>query len=38
MITSVLVNVWNHTSFPGYKSRLWDNGVTPEADKKAKKR
>lgn len=21
---SVLVNVWNHTSFPNYKSRLWD--------------
>ncbi|KAL4778753.1 hypothetical protein BJX76DRAFT_362421 [Aspergillus varians] len=21
---SVLVNIWNHTSFPAYKSRLWD--------------
>ncbi|KAJ5239845.1 hypothetical protein N7468_004464 [Penicillium chermesinum] len=21
---SVLVNVWNNTSFPNYKSRLWD--------------
>jgi len=21
---SVLVNMWNHTSFPAYKSRLWD--------------
>lgn len=21
---SVLVNMWNHTSFPNYKSRLWD--------------
>lgn len=21
---SVLVNVWNHTSFPNYKSRLWN--------------
>ncbi|KAJ5287505.1 hypothetical protein N7478_003191, partial [Penicillium angulare] len=23
---SVLVNIWNHTSFPAYKSRLWDMG------------
>ncbi|KAF7121575.1 hypothetical protein CNMCM5793_009045 [Aspergillus hiratsukae] len=21
---SILVNVWNHTSFPAYKSRLWN--------------
>ncbi|OOF89892.1 hypothetical protein ASPCADRAFT_21503, partial [Aspergillus carbonarius ITEM 5010] len=21
---SVLVNMWNHTAFPAYKSRLWD--------------
>ncbi|PLN74601.1 hypothetical protein BDW42DRAFT_198192 [Aspergillus taichungensis] len=21
---SVLVNMWNHTSFPAYKSKLWD--------------
>ncbi|KAL4873389.1 hypothetical protein BDV12DRAFT_159897 [Aspergillus spectabilis] len=21
---SVLVKIWNHTSFPAYKSRLWD--------------
>ncbi|KAI9929176.1 hypothetical protein AWENTII_001125 [Aspergillus wentii] len=21
---SVLVNMWNHTSFPAYKSRLWN--------------
>ncbi|GKZ30398.1 hypothetical protein AbraIFM66950_008968 [Aspergillus brasiliensis] len=21
---SILVNMWNHTSFPAYKSRLWD--------------
>ncbi|QKX56191.1 uncharacterized protein TRUGW13939_03291 [Talaromyces rugulosus] len=34
---SVLVNVWNHSSFPGYKSKLWNNGATPE-DKKVKKR
>ncbi|KAL2868340.1 uncharacterized protein BJX67DRAFT_380146 [Aspergillus lucknowensis] len=20
----ILVNMWNHTSFPAYKSRLWD--------------
>ncbi|KAH8697075.1 hypothetical protein BGW36DRAFT_396892 [Talaromyces proteolyticus] len=35
---SVLVNVWNHTSFPGYKSRLWDNGATPEPEKKVTRR
>ncbi|KAL1854212.1 hypothetical protein Plec18167_000129 [Paecilomyces lecythidis] len=23
---SVLVNMWNHTSFPAYKSRIWGNG------------
>lgn len=22
--SSILVNMWNHTSFPAYKSRLWD--------------
>jgi len=27
---SVLVNVWNHTSFPGYKSRLWNSNATPD--------
>ncbi|PKY08223.1 hypothetical protein P168DRAFT_314346 [Aspergillus campestris IBT 28561] len=21
---SVLVNMWNHTSFPAYKSKIWD--------------
>ncbi|PYH80037.1 hypothetical protein BO82DRAFT_119971 [Aspergillus uvarum CBS 121591] len=21
---SILVNMWNHTSFPAYKSRFWD--------------
>ncbi|GIK01438.1 hypothetical protein Aspvir_005474 [Aspergillus viridinutans] len=21
---SILVNIWNHTSFPAYKSRLWN--------------
>jgi hypothetical protein len=34
---SVLVNVWNHSSFPGYKSRLWNTDATPE-DNKVKKR
>lgn len=24
LLGSVLVNMWNHTSFPAYKSRLWD--------------
>ncbi|KAB8247158.1 hypothetical protein F9C07_2225967 [Aspergillus flavus] len=28
---SVLVNMWNHTSFPAYKSRLW-NMTQPAAE------
>ncbi|KAE8352879.1 hypothetical protein BDV28DRAFT_118920 [Aspergillus coremiiformis] len=28
---SVLVNMWNHTSFPAYKSRLW-NMTTPSTE------
>ncbi|KAL1962500.1 hypothetical protein VTN77DRAFT_9621 [Rasamsonia byssochlamydoides] len=28
---SVLVNIWNHTSFPTYKSRLWGNGAAAAA-------
>lgn len=27
---SVLVNIWNHTSFPAYKSRLWNMAGSPE--------
>jgi hypothetical protein len=27
---SVLVKVWNHASFPGYKSRLWNANAAPE--------
>ncbi|OJJ51452.1 hypothetical protein ASPZODRAFT_54787 [Penicilliopsis zonata CBS 506.65] len=27
---SVLVNMWNHTSFPNYKSRLWNMSGEPE--------
>ncbi|KAL4810399.1 hypothetical protein BDV18DRAFT_130916 [Aspergillus unguis] len=30
---SILVNMWNHTSFPAYKSRLWDmTGASSSAD------
>ncbi|KAJ5723281.1 hypothetical protein N7488_001316 [Penicillium malachiteum] len=29
---SVLVNMWNHTSFPAYKSRLWDMTGSSGAD------
>lgn len=29
---SVLVKVWNNTSFPAYKSRLWDNGVAKDKE------
>jgi len=37
---SVLVNVWNHSSFPGYKSRLWNSNATPDfnPDKVEKRR
>ncbi|PLB53032.1 hypothetical protein P170DRAFT_462830 [Aspergillus steynii IBT 23096] len=32
---SVLVNMWNHTSFPAYKSRLWNmTGSADEAEKR----
>ncbi|RMJ23890.1 hypothetical protein PHISP_05229 [Aspergillus sp. HF37] len=27
---SVLVNMWNHTSFPAYKSRLWNMAGSSE--------
>ncbi|KAJ5155408.1 hypothetical protein N7492_008211 [Penicillium capsulatum] len=33
---SVLVNMWNHTSFPAYKSRLWDmTGASTESESSA---
>lgn len=35
---SVLVKVWNNTSFPAYKSRLWDTGAGPAKDKDVTKR
>ncbi|KAL4945200.1 hypothetical protein BDV06DRAFT_48504 [Aspergillus oleicola] len=28
---SILVNMWNQTSFPAYKSRLWDMAGSAEA-------
>ncbi|OKL58757.1 hypothetical protein UA08_05581 [Talaromyces atroroseus] len=34
---SVLVNMWNHASFPAYKSRFWSNGVTAVQDKDSTK-
>ncbi|KGO42217.1 hypothetical protein PEX1_025670 [Penicillium expansum] len=37
---SVLFNMWNHTSFPAYKSRLWDmtGSSSTEQTKDAEKR
>ncbi|KAF7592809.1 hypothetical protein BBP40_012492 [Aspergillus hancockii] len=36
---SVLVNMWNHTSFPAYKSRLWNmTGSTNEAQEVEKRK
>ncbi|KAJ5591223.1 hypothetical protein N7450_005195 [Penicillium hetheringtonii] len=35
---SVLVNMWNHTSFPAYKSRLWDMQGTSQEASGAEKR
>lgn len=32
---SVLVNMWNHTSFPAYKSRLWNMAGTTNEDQEA---
>ncbi|KEY79960.1 hypothetical protein BA78_8608 [Aspergillus fumigatus] len=35
---SILVNIWNHTSFPAYKSRLWNmTGSTAEAETEKRK-
>lgn len=28
---SVLVSVWNHSSFPAYKSRLWGSGINTQS-------
>jgi len=30
---NVLVKAWNHASFPGYKSRLWNTDATPDFKK-----
>lgn len=30
---SVLVNTWNHASFPGFKSRIWNTDATPDFKK-----
>lgn len=41
VLGSVLVNMWNHTSFPNYKSRLWDmtgSSSSAEQDGGAEKR
>ncbi|KAJ5439966.1 uncharacterized protein N7458_010964 [Penicillium daleae] len=35
---SVLVNMWNHTKFPAYKSRLWDMSGEKEANQGVEKR
>ena len=33
---SVLVNMWNHTSFPAYKSRLWNMTGSSDEGQEAK--
>lgn len=38
LIVSVLVNVWNHTSFPAYKSRLWNMAGSSEDKGKVERR
>jgi hypothetical protein len=39
MLGSVLVNMWNHTSFPAYKSRLWNmTGSSAGEGQEAEKR
>ncbi|KAJ5095546.1 hypothetical protein NUU61_004902 [Penicillium alfredii] len=35
---SVLVNMWNHTSFPAYKSRFWDMAGSSSQQSGAEKR
>ncbi|TID12461.1 hypothetical protein E2P81_ATG09856 [Venturia nashicola] len=33
---NVLVNTWNHASFPGFKSRIWNSEATPDFKKSAR--
>ncbi|KAL1988140.1 hypothetical protein VTN96DRAFT_670 [Rasamsonia emersonii] len=33
---SILVNIWNYSSFPAYKSRLWGNGAAAASSEHAK--
>ncbi|KAL4892104.1 hypothetical protein BDV59DRAFT_202995 [Aspergillus ambiguus] len=35
---SILVNMWNHTSFPAYKSRLWNMAGKTETTETVEKR
>ncbi|KAA8646103.1 hypothetical protein EYZ11_011869 [Aspergillus tanneri] len=35
---SVLVNIWNHTSFPAYKSRFWNMEGLADDGKEAKRK
>ncbi|KAK1143044.1 hypothetical protein N8T08_007108 [Aspergillus melleus] len=35
---SVLVNMWNHTSFPAYKSRLWNMTGSADEGKQSEKK
>ncbi|KAI9044465.1 uncharacterized protein KD926_001066 [Aspergillus affinis] len=35
---SVLVNMWNHTSFPAYKNRLWNMTGSADEGKQSGKR
>lgn len=38
-MNSILVNMWNHTSFPAYKSRLWNMaGKSDEQEAVGKRR
>lgn len=37
-LSSVLVNMWNHTSFPAYKSRLWNMAGSADDQDGAEKR
>lgn len=36
--SSVLVNMWNQTKFPAYKSRLWDMSGEPAGNGGIEKR
>lgn len=37
-MNSILVNMWNHSSFPGYKSRLWNMAGKSEDKETVEKR